>query len=156
MNIACPDAVRATLVVVRRVAVGRCLVAAVLFGASAPLASELAGSVPAFTLAGLLYVGAAIATAPAIVGRPPSKRALRAEWRPAAAAAAPERLHITVQASGGKAAASRREEHGSAPHASFRFFPSASISPACRSPSRSRVVLPDPKPRFLTETETED
>ena len=64
----------------------RCLLAAVLFGATAPLASELAGSVPAFTLAGLLYVGAAIAAAPATIRHPPSTRALRAEWRPAAVA----------------------------------------------------------------------
>lgn len=64
----------------------RCLLAAVLFGASAPLASELAGSVPAFTLAGLLYVGAATAAAPATIRHPPSMHALRAEWRPAAVA----------------------------------------------------------------------
>ena len=71
---------------VSRVGVVRCLLAAVLFGASAPLASELAGSVPAFTLAGLLYVGAAFAATPATIRRPPTARALRAEWRPAAAA----------------------------------------------------------------------
>ncbi len=69
-----------------RVGIVRCLVAAVLFGASAPLASELAGSLPAFTLAGLLYVGAAFAAAPATLTRPPTVRALRSEWRPAAAA----------------------------------------------------------------------
>lgn len=69
-----------------RVGIVRCLIAAVLFGASAPLASELAGSVPAFTLAGLLYVGAALAAAPVTLRRPPSARALQREWRPAAAA----------------------------------------------------------------------
>ncbi|WP_040492717.1 DMT family transporter [Ilumatobacter nonamiensis] len=69
-----------------RIGVVRCLLAAVLFGASAPLASELAGSLPTFTLAGLLYVGAAFAAAPVTIRRPPSTRALRAEWRPAAAA----------------------------------------------------------------------
>ena len=69
-----------------RVGVVRCLLAAVLFGASAPLASELTGSLPAFTLAGLLYVGAAFAAAPVTLRRPPTARALRAEWRPAAAA----------------------------------------------------------------------
>lgn len=69
-----------------RVGVVRCLVAAVLFGASAPLASELAGSLPAFTLAGLLYLGAAIAAAPVTIRRPPTADALRAEWRPAAGA----------------------------------------------------------------------
>lgn len=69
-----------------RLAVARCLLAAVLFGASAPLASELAGSVPAFTLAGLLYVGAALVAMPVTIRRPPSVGAVRAEWRPAAAA----------------------------------------------------------------------
>lgn len=57
-----------------------------LFGASAPLASELAGSVPTFTLAGLLYIGAAIAALPVTIRQPPSVAALQAEWRPAAAA----------------------------------------------------------------------
>lgn len=69
-----------------RVGVIRCLIAAVLFGASAPLASELAGSLPAFTLAGLLYVGAAFAAAPVTLRRPPTAGALRSEWRPAAGA----------------------------------------------------------------------
>ena len=61
----------------------RCLVAAVLFGATAPAASELARAVPAFTLAGLLYLGAAVAVVPAVVRRPPAREALVAEWRPA-------------------------------------------------------------------------
>lgn len=69
-----------------RVGIVRCLTAAVLFGASAPLASELAGSVPTFTLAGLLYVGAALAALPVTIRVPPTPGALRAEWRPAAAA----------------------------------------------------------------------
>jgi drug/metabolite transporter (DMT)-like permease len=69
-----------------RVGVLRCLLAAVLFGVSAPLASELAGSLPVFTLAGLLYVGAAVAAAPVTLRRPPTAHALRAEWRPATAA----------------------------------------------------------------------
>lgn len=60
--------------------------AAVLFGATAPAASELAGSVPAFTLAGLLYLGAAIAVFPIVARRPPSRDALVAEWKPAAVA----------------------------------------------------------------------
>lgn len=60
--------------------------AAVLFGAAAPAASRLADSVPTFVLAGLLYVGAALAVAPAVVRRPPAAAALRAEWRPAAVA----------------------------------------------------------------------
>ena len=46
----------------------RCGLAAVLFGISAPLASRLAGELGAFSLAGLLYLGAAIAVLP-VVGR---------------------------------------------------------------------------------------
>lgn len=46
----------------------RCSLAAVLFGISAPAASRLAGDMGAFTLAGLLYLGAAIAVLP-VVGR---------------------------------------------------------------------------------------
>jgi drug/metabolite transporter (DMT)-like permease len=60
--------------------------AAILFGASAPAASELAGSVPAFTLAGLLYLGAAVAVFPSVARRPPGAAALRSEWRPVATA----------------------------------------------------------------------
>jgi drug/metabolite transporter (DMT)-like permease len=55
----------------------RCALAAVLFGASAPAASELAGELDAFTLAGLLYVGAALAVLPATLRRPPTVRSLR-------------------------------------------------------------------------------
>jgi drug/metabolite transporter (DMT)-like permease len=62
---------------VNRTAVVRCLIAAVLFGASAPAASELAGHVDAFALGGLLYVGAALAVLPATVLHPPTARALR-------------------------------------------------------------------------------
>jgi len=40
----------------------RCLLAAVLFGATAPAASELAGEIPAFTLAGLARTSAASAS----------------------------------------------------------------------------------------------
>ncbi len=72
-----------TLWVVNRRGVVRCLLAAVLFGASAPAASELAGSVPSFTLAGLLYLGAALAVLPVVANRPPTRPALKAEWRPA-------------------------------------------------------------------------
>ena len=55
----------------------RCSLAAVLFGISAPAASQLAGDMGAFTLAGLLYLGAAIAVLP-VVGRVrPTKRAVR-------------------------------------------------------------------------------
>ena len=66
-----------------RVGVIRSLVAALLFGATVPASSELAGDVPAFTLAGLLYLGAAAAMVPAVIGAPPTRRALRMEWRPA-------------------------------------------------------------------------
>lgn len=66
-----------------RLGVFRCLLAAVLFGVAAPAASELAGSVPAFTLAGLLYLGAAIAVLPTVIRRPPSPDALVSEWKPA-------------------------------------------------------------------------
>ena len=69
-----------------RIGVARCLVAAVLFGASAPAASELAGEVPALMLAGLLYLGAGIAVVPSVVMRPPDSTALRKDWRPALSA----------------------------------------------------------------------
>jgi len=69
-----------------RTAVVRCLLAAVLFGATAPAASELAGSIPLFTLAGLLYVGAALAVLPSVIVRLPTRRSVAAEWRPAAVA----------------------------------------------------------------------
>jgi drug/metabolite transporter (DMT)-like permease len=69
-----------------RVGVTRCLLAAVLFGAATPAASELAGKVPTFTLAGLLYIGAALAVIPAVLKRPPTRSALRSEWRPVAIA----------------------------------------------------------------------
>lgn len=55
----------------------RCGLAAVLFGASAPAASRLAGELGAFTLAGLLYLGAALATAPTVAITPPTLVNLR-------------------------------------------------------------------------------
>ena len=61
----------------------RCLLAAVFFGASAPAASRLATEVGALALAGLLYLGAALAVLPTVVRRPPPRAALLAEWRPA-------------------------------------------------------------------------
>jgi drug/metabolite transporter (DMT)-like permease len=70
----------------RRPGTLRCLAAAVLFGASTPAASLLAGDVPTLTLAGLLYLGAALAVLPFVVRRPPSRAALRRSWRPLAAA----------------------------------------------------------------------
>ena len=38
---------------------------------------------PAFTLAGLLYLGAALAVVPTVIRRPPSREALVSEWKPA-------------------------------------------------------------------------
>lgn len=55
----------------------RCSLAAVLFGISAPLASRLAGDMSAFTLAGLLYLGAAIAVVPFLGRVRPSRAAVR-------------------------------------------------------------------------------
>lgn len=69
-----------------RTGIWRCLLAAVLFGATAPAASELAATIPAFTLAGLLYVGAALAVAPFNLRTPPARDAIRTEWWPAAVA----------------------------------------------------------------------
>jgi drug/metabolite transporter (DMT)-like permease len=55
----------------------QCAVAAVLFGATTPLASRLASETNAATLAGLLYLGAALAVLP-LSGRRTSPRAV---WR---------------------------------------------------------------------------
>ena len=65
------------------VGVVRCLLAAVLFGASAPAASNLAGDMPALMLAGLLYVGAGLAVVPSVARTPPTAVALKRDWRPA-------------------------------------------------------------------------
>lgn len=54
----------------------RCSLAAVLFGISAPAASRLAGDMGAFTLAGLLYLGAGIAVLPVVGRRVPSRRGI--------------------------------------------------------------------------------
>jgi drug/metabolite transporter (DMT)-like permease len=54
----------------------------VLFGASAPAASVLAGDMPALVLAGLLYVGAALAMLPAVARHRPTPDAVRAGGRP--------------------------------------------------------------------------
>jgi drug/metabolite transporter (DMT)-like permease len=61
-----------------RAGIIRCSTAAVLFGISAPLASLLTNDMGAFTLAGLLYVGAAIAVIPFVGRTPPSSSAIRA------------------------------------------------------------------------------
>ncbi|MGH9139499.1 MAG: DMT family transporter [Acidimicrobiales bacterium] len=64
----------------------RCAAAAVLFGVSAPLAAKIADDVSAFTLAGLLYVGAATAVAPWVIRKPPSAHSVRRGGRRLAAA----------------------------------------------------------------------
>jgi drug/metabolite transporter (DMT)-like permease len=56
----------------------RCGIAAVLFGASAPAAAQLTDDMGAFTLAGLLYLGAALAVLPFAGRTPPTRRQLRA------------------------------------------------------------------------------
>lgn len=55
----------------------RCGIAAFLFGISAPAASQLTNDMGAFTLAGLLYLGAALAVAPFARRSPPTRTALR-------------------------------------------------------------------------------
>ena len=69
-----------------RIGVFRCLMAAALFGASTPAASVLAGDLPALVLAGLLYVGAAIAVTPSVIAHRPTAESLRAGRRPLAVA----------------------------------------------------------------------
>ena len=61
----------------------RCLAAAVLFGASAPAASELAGDMNFLVLAGLLYIGAGLAVTPHTIANPPDRAALTRDWKPA-------------------------------------------------------------------------
>ena len=60
-----------------RTGILRCGAAAVLFGISAPLASLLTDDMGAFTLAGLLYIGAAIAVIPFVGRTPPTRHAVR-------------------------------------------------------------------------------
>ncbi|MCB0996673.1 MAG: DMT family transporter [Acidimicrobiales bacterium] len=64
----------------------RCLAAAVLFGASAPAASELAGDMNTLVLAGLLYIGAGLAVTPHTLTHPPDRAALTRDWKPATVA----------------------------------------------------------------------
>jgi drug/metabolite transporter (DMT)-like permease len=61
-----------------RTGILRCGAAAVLFGVSAPFASRLTDDMGAFTLAGLLYIGAAIAVIPFVGRTPPTRHAVRA------------------------------------------------------------------------------
>ena len=60
-----------------RLGVIRCALAAVLFGISAPAAARLTDDLSAFTLAGLLYLGAAIAVLPMLGSARPTAAALR-------------------------------------------------------------------------------
>lgn len=55
----------------------RCGVAALLFGASTPFAAPLAQDIDAFTLAGLLYLGAAVAVLPVSLRSRPDAASLR-------------------------------------------------------------------------------
>lgn len=63
--------------VVNRRGVMLCAAAAVLFGLSTPAASRLAREMNAFSLAGLLYLGAALAVVPFIRAARPSRDAIR-------------------------------------------------------------------------------
>jgi drug/metabolite transporter (DMT)-like permease len=69
---------------------GRALLAALLFGAATPLAKHLLGALGPVTLAGLLYLGGALATAPAALrasrGPPTTAHARRRDARMLAAA----------------------------------------------------------------------
>lgn len=69
-----------------RTGVVRCLLAAVLFGASAPATSKLTGDMPVLVLAGLLYLGAALAVLPFTLRQRPTRAALATEWRPVSVA----------------------------------------------------------------------
>jgi drug/metabolite transporter (DMT)-like permease len=60
----------------------RCLLAAALFGLSTPAASRLADEMSAFALAGLLYLGAAVAVAPFCLRRLPDRGGVARSWRP--------------------------------------------------------------------------
>jgi drug/metabolite transporter (DMT)-like permease len=64
----------------------RCSLAAVLFGLSAPAASRLVDDLGAFGLAGLLYLGAALATLLPTLRQPPQRRSLLVAAKPLAIA----------------------------------------------------------------------
>jgi drug/metabolite transporter (DMT)-like permease len=66
-----PSAVSANVGIVR------CSIAAALFGISAPLASQLAGDMGPFTLAGLVYLGAAAAVGPMACGSLPTRETVQ-------------------------------------------------------------------------------
>ena len=58
----------------------RCGAAALLFGASTPAASQLAGEMGVFALAGLLYLGAGAGAVPYALRHPPSWGSVRRGW----------------------------------------------------------------------------
>lgn len=66
---------------VTRSGVRNCALAALLFGASTPAASVIAEDMAPLVLAGLLYLGAAMAVLPWWIVRRPEPTALRREWR---------------------------------------------------------------------------
>jgi len=61
--------------------VRNCALAALLFGASTPAASVIAEHMRPLVLAGLLYLGAALAVSPWWITRRPTSAALRRDWR---------------------------------------------------------------------------
>lgn len=65
-----------------RLGILRCAAAAVLFGATTPIASRIAGRTSAPVLAGLLYLGAALAVAPQARGTHLDRRAARPNLGP--------------------------------------------------------------------------
>lgn len=69
-----------------RSGIRNCAAAAVLFGASTPAASVVAQDMRPLALAGLLYLGAALAVSPWWIARRPAAGALARDWRPLALA----------------------------------------------------------------------
>jgi drug/metabolite transporter (DMT)-like permease len=63
-----------------------CAIAAVLFGASTPAVSVIADNMTPLVLAGLLYLGAAVAVSPWWLTQRPGRAALRCDARPLAVA----------------------------------------------------------------------
>jgi len=75
-----------TVAVMPRTGASYCAIAALLFGASTPAASVIAEDMKPLVLAGLLYIGAAIAVSPWWLAQPPERTALHRDWRPLALA----------------------------------------------------------------------
>ena len=65
---------------VHRSGVEKCALAAILFGAAIPAASLVADDMEPLVLAGLLYLGAALAVSPWWIVRRPRRSALRQQW----------------------------------------------------------------------------